>query len=81
MGLEPIPREPVGSMLLIAGCRQPAIRVDRRAATLAALVPFLESVSRTARAEASGRSAQALVAAAPLPRLGAAGCFRAKRIP
>ena len=81
MGVEPIPREPAVSVLRIAGCRQPAIHVDKRAANPAALVLFGESDSRTARAEASGRSAQAPVAAAPLTRLGAAGCFRAKRIP
>ena len=45
------------------------------------LPDLLVSISRTARAEASGRSAHAPVAAAPLPRSRLTGCFRAKRIP
>ena len=74
MGLEPTPLGPVGSMFLIAGCCQPAIGVGFQAQSVG--IRFC-----TARAEAPGRSALAPVAAAPLFRLQATGCFRAKRIP
>jgi hypothetical protein len=74
-GLEPMPLEPVGSMLPIAGCCQPAIGAGIHAQSVGS--PFPAQPAPKHRDAAHMRQ----VAAAPLPRPRLAGCFRAKRSP